>query len=375
MTVIFDICLLILLCMNKSLRYFPRSVDQLHLCLIYKYFLSENWFIGFRSTNLVAINFRTKLVVQIIIGDFCATVSHMATKSESLSQLWKNGKSPLLDSWPLYNDPSSVAIILMSYMFFVLYLGPKLMENRKPFNLRHVIVLYNAVQVFFNCYMLKRSMVEPTFWKYLFSFGCAQVSPQEEHHYDTLICVAFWNMTVNKIMDLLDTVFFVLCKKQNHITVLHVQHHVLTVAILWLGGKYFTGQEFTATFVCNTIVHVIMYCYYFIAALGPAYKKYLWWKKYLTKIQIGQFVIIILYMLASIWLSCGYDQRIIWLLIGNVSLNLILFLNFYFKTYDSKKMLQQKMATCGSLQFNNSSTADQQRNVESDVNVNSKKEM
>lgn len=297
----------------------------------------------------------------------------MATKLEFLSELWKNGKSSLLDSWPLYKDPSSVVVILISYIFFVLYLGPKFMENRKPYNLKYIIVLYNAVQVFFNCYMLKRSIVEPIFWKYFFSFGCAQVTPEEEHHYDTLICVAFWNMTMNKIMDLLDTVFFILCKKQNNITFLHVQHHVLSVVILWLSGKYFTGQEFTVSYFCNTIVHMIMYFYYFIAALGPNYRKYLWWKKYLTIIQIVQFVIIISYMLASIWLSCGYDQRIVWLLIGDVSLNLVLFLNFFFHAYDSKKLIDEKIAVCGSLQFSNAS-GDQQSG-KSDINDNSKKEL
>lgn len=29
-----------------------------------------------------------------------------------------------------------------------------------------------------------------------------------------------------------------------------------------------------------------MYSYYFLAALGPGMQKYLWWKKYLTQIQL-----------------------------------------------------------------------------------------
>lgn len=36
----------------------------------------------------------------------------------------------------------------------------------------------------------------------------------------------------------------------------------------------------------NSVVHVVLYSYYLIAALGPKYKKYLWWKKYVTKIQL-----------------------------------------------------------------------------------------
>lgn len=36
----------------------------------------------------------------------------------------------------------------------------------------------------------------------------------------------------------------------------------------------------------NSFVHVIMYAYYAISALGPSYQKYLWWKKYLTRLQL-----------------------------------------------------------------------------------------
>ncbi|XP_037041022.1 elongation of very long chain fatty acids protein 7-like [Bradysia coprophila] len=298
----------------------------------------------------------------------------MITNFLTLPELWTKGKSPLLDSWPLYGDPSSVALILAAYIAFVLYLGPLFMKNRQPFNLKNVIILYNALQVFYNFWVLARPALEPCAWKYFFSFGCAEMTPQQERDYEMLICVTFWHMTVNKIMDLLDTVFFVLCKKQNHISFLHVQHHVLSVAILWIVGKYFTGQELTVTFGCNTIVHMIMYFYYLVAALGPAYKKYLWWKKYLTMLQISQFLIIIVYMLASLWLSCGYNPAIVWLIILNASLNLALFLKFYFNTYDSKKLISDKIAVCSSLQFSSNYTENQQIE-KSDINENCKKEM
>lgn len=36
----------------------------------------------------------------------------------------------------------------------------------------------------------------------------------------------------------------------------------------------------------NAMVHVIMYTYYGLAAAGPRFQKYLWWKKYMTAIQL-----------------------------------------------------------------------------------------
>jgi len=36
----------------------------------------------------------------------------------------------------------------------------------------------------------------------------------------------------------------------------------------------------------NCVVHVIMYTYYGLSALGPGFQKFLWWKKHLTSIQL-----------------------------------------------------------------------------------------
>lgn len=42
----------------------------------------------------------------------------------------------------------------------------------------------------------------------------------------------------------------------------------------------------------NSMVHVVMYFYYGLSAAGPAFQKYLWWKKHITAIQ-----------LVSVWLQ------------------------------------------------------------------------
>lgn len=36
----------------------------------------------------------------------------------------------------------------------------------------------------------------------------------------------------------------------------------------------------------NSTVHIIMYFYYGLAAAGPRFQKFLWWKKYMTAIQL-----------------------------------------------------------------------------------------
>lgn len=36
----------------------------------------------------------------------------------------------------------------------------------------------------------------------------------------------------------------------------------------------------------NSSVHVVMYFYYGLSAAGPHFQKFLWWKKYMTAIQL-----------------------------------------------------------------------------------------
>ena len=36
----------------------------------------------------------------------------------------------------------------------------------------------------------------------------------------------------------------------------------------------------------NCGIHVVMYSYYFLSGLGPQVQKYLWWKKYITVMQL-----------------------------------------------------------------------------------------
>lgn len=48
----------------------------------------------------------------------------------------------------------------------------------------------------------------------------------------------------------------------------------------------YAGHQGAVCGILNMIIHAIMYSYYFLSALGPKMQKYLWWKKYLTRLQI-----------------------------------------------------------------------------------------
>lgn len=80
--------------------------------------------------------------------------------------------------------------------------------------------------------------------------------------------------------------FFILRKKNQHVSTLHVIHHGIMPFSVWMGLKFAPGGHSTFFALLNTFVHIIMYFYYMVAAMGPEYQKYIWWKKYLTTMQM-----------------------------------------------------------------------------------------
>ncbi|KAK0073221.1 hypothetical protein PV325_010070, partial [Microctonus aethiopoides] len=104
-----------------------------------------------------------------------------------------------------------------------------------------------------------------------------------------------WLYYMSKFTELFDTVVFVLRKKNNQVSILHIYHHASMPIICWIGLKFVGGGHSTFFGLLNSFVHVIMYGYYFLAGLGPKMQPYLWWKKHLTLLQLMQFVLAIIH--------------------------------------------------------------------------------
>jgi elongation of very long chain fatty acids protein 7 len=79
-------------------------------------------------------------------------------------------------------------------------------------------------------------------------------------------------------------------KKNSQVTFLHVFHHGIMPFTWWFGVKFVPGGQGSFHSLMNAFVHIVMYSYYGLAACGDKYQKYLWWKKYLTKLQLVSFL-------------------------------------------------------------------------------------
>lgn len=51
-------------------------------------------------------------------------------------------------------SPIEMTTILLTYVVFSVYVGPRLMANRKPFHLNTAMVVYNLSMVVLNAYIV-----------------------------------------------------------------------------------------------------------------------------------------------------------------------------------------------------------------------------
>lgn len=80
---------------------------------------------------------------------------------EKLELFYENlvtGHSPMIDEWFLMKSPLPIFGILIAYLYFVMRAGPRMMQNRKPMELKAAMILYNASQVILSvwlCFMVR----------------------------------------------------------------------------------------------------------------------------------------------------------------------------------------------------------------------------
>ena len=85
-----------------------------------------------------------------------------------------------------------------------------------------------------------------------------------------------------------------------------------------------------------------MYLYYLLSALGPKVQKYLWWKRYITILQLAQFVMIFFHAIQPIFFECDYPRPASIMCAVTGIQYFILFTAFYKKTYKKSPVAVMK---------------------------------
>uniref|UniRef100_T1IMY2 Elongation of very long chain fatty acids protein n=1 Tax=Strigamia maritima TaxID=126957 RepID=T1IMY2_STRMM len=238
-----------------------------------------------------------------------------------------------VQDWPLMRTPWPSCVITCVY-FILVHWGRKLMKNRPAYNLKSILIPYNIAMMSQSAYIFKEILMSA--YHSNFSLTCEPLekvfTPQAMR-----IASASWWFFISKIVEMCDTVFLILRKKEEQLTFLHIFHHGTMVFNQWLACKFIPGGHAFIQGMLNSLIHVVMYGYYFLSALGPKIQKYLWWKKYITTLQLCQFFIIIFHNSMGSLINCDFPWWVAHYGSSYSAILFILFYNFYMKSYKQKR--------------------------------------
>ncbi|KAF9526483.1 fatty acid elongase [Crepidotus variabilis] len=256
-------------------------------------------------------------------------------------QTYVKGVTPLSTDKAVYSALTSYLVIIFSIQ--------ALQKNGQPYKLTTLFQIHNVFLSAGSLLLLALMLEEilPIMWNHgLFYALCEEPAWTSRLEFYYMINYAF------KYIELLDTVFLALKKKP--LQFLHVFHHSATALLCYsqLNGK--TSISWTVISL-NLAVHVVMYYYYYATAGGARF----WWKKYLTTMQIAQFVIDLFIVYFGTYqrlafryfpdlpfvANCAGSESAALFGCGLLTSYLLLFINFYFQTY--KKPAAKKVAGNG----------------------------
>ncbi|XP_071172434.1 very long chain fatty acid elongase 7-like isoform X2 [Mytilus edulis] len=178
--------------------------------------------------------------------------------------------------------------------------------------------------------------------------GCQPVDYSRSPQALRMLNVCWW-FYFSKFIELLDTIFFIMRKKFNQVSFLHVFHHAIMPFSWWFGVKFVAGGFGTFHSMLNSFIHLVMYTYYGLAALGPQYQKYLWWKKYMTSMQIIQFILVTIHSVQLLFIDCNYPKFFVYLIGLYAVVFMVMFANFYVQTYKKSKPKSNGTVTNGTV--------------------------
>lgn len=266
---------------------------------------------------------------------------------EGIVQLYRSIIEPLGETDPRVRDyfliwgtPVPVLACILGYFIFI-FSAKRYMKHRQAFNISNSFrIAYNMALVFLSLYMFEEIIVGV--YQSEYNLLCANVnistSPAEMK-----VTNALWWYFFSKVIEFFDTILMVLRKKNDQISFLHLYHHSSMLLIWWFVYSWTPGGQVWFGASLNSFVHIWMYLYYALS-LMPSLNGKLWWKKYITIMQLIQFVLVFIQSIIGLVMnkygSCQFPKWGLYLQLIYMITMMILFGNFFTKSYMPKKPKQ-----------------------------------
>jgi len=229
--------------------------------------------------------------------------------------------NPNAKKFPIMN-PFHAILITIVYLMIIGF-GQVIMKNRKRFEVYYFSLLHNGMMVLLSSYMTYEIIYQAIAANYSFVGNGVDSTIN-----GMPMARVLWLFYFSKPIEFIDTIIMVLKKNNRQISFLHVYHHVATFLIWWGVIFYAPGGDTYFSACQNAFVHVLMYSHYFLATLKvPAP-----WKRYLTQIQMFQFLLNMGQALYVMFFHTAYPRALAYVLFFYMISLLILFGNFYIKS-------------------------------------------
>lgn len=137
-------------------------------------------------------------------------------------------------NWPLTKFYQVLSMTVV-YLLFSARVGPRLMANRKPFDLKWPMIAFNFVMVAVNVYFHYYALQWLDFGWELAVFVHPDLRKPSDVTKSHLQLFYFYYLT--RYAEWLDTVFFVLRKRNSQLTFLHLYHHSIVPLLGWYGYR------------------------------------------------------------------------------------------------------------------------------------------
>ncbi|CAK4104176.1 unnamed protein product [Aphanomyces euteiches] len=232
-------------------------------------------------------------------------------------------------SWPL-GDFSTALAVAMAYLAFVV-IGTLIMKAGVPaINITALQFIYNPIQVILCSYMCVEAGVQA----YRNGYTFMPCNPYDK--VNPVMGRVLWLFYASKSLDFMDTVFIILGKKWKQLSLLHVYHHFTVWLVYWLNYRVMNDGEIYMTVLLNGGIHTIMYMYYFVSA----HTKEIWWKQYLTVLQLIQFLTMNVQGFLVIYKQCPVPPNVSTAYMIYVQSLFWLFVYFFINSYCAKPLKQ-----------------------------------
>ena len=238
---------------------------------------------------------------------------------------------PRVADYPLMRTPWPIVAACLSYLWFVKLIGPAFMRDRKPYELFTFIRIYNLAMVLWNGFGFYMACKFLNFG--IDTFGCQPINTKDTSYKATTLILYGYIFLLSRLVEFVDTICFVLRKKNRQISGFHVFHHFSVPIAVWFFVKFAPGGNSAIFPFLNTFIHTVMYTYYFLATFKNL-RPYLGWKKYLTQFQIVQFIIMILHSTQPLFIQgCQFPRTFLYINIFFSIIFIYLFTKFYIDNY------------------------------------------